>query len=163
MQLAKKEGATSASVGGQFALSLQGMRRRSSRRAIVVGMAGVAAAAMSAAVVVACGGRPREVPVASLSSKPAAERAFEAVRDAWERYDQVHDDWNVPPDGGAVVLAGELADDRRESGRLRVQLAGFLATYPDDGLAPVARAYLAFVEMEEGSCRPCPRGARRTW
>jgi hypothetical protein len=114
-------------------------------------MAGVAAAAMSAAVVVACGGRPREVPVASLSSKPAAERAFEAVRDAWERYDQVHDDWNVPPDGGAVVLAGELADDRRESGRLRVQLAGFLATYPDDGLAPVARAYLAFVEMEEGS------------
>ncbi len=114
----------------------------------------VAAAVMAAVLfggAVACGGRSRDVPVASLSSKPAAERAFEAVRDAWERYDQVHDDWNVSPDGGAVVVAAELGEERRESARLRVQLTGFLATFPDDGLAPVARAYLAFVEMEEGS------------
>ena len=103
------------------------------------------------------------MPVASLSGLPSAERAFEAVRDAWERYDQVHDDWHVAvstplADGGVAAFgAGNdggprvSSDDHGESAWLRAQLAAFLARYPDDGLAPVARAYLAFVEMEEGS------------
>ena len=102
------------------------------------------------------------MPVASLSSSPPAERAFEAVRDAWERYDQVHDDWRLavasgPVDGGleggvgiAASAAADLAETNGESDRLRAQLGSFLATYPADGLAPVARAYLAFVEMEQG-------------
>jgi hypothetical protein len=120
------------------------MRRSSSRRTGAGALVTLAALAA-----LACGGSSRDVPVASLSSSPRAERAFEAVRDAWERYDQVHDDLRfavptAPVDGG-------VADSHAATDRLRAQLSSFLATYPDDGLSPVARAYLAFVEMEEGS------------
>ena len=127
------------------------MRRPSSRRAGAGARVTLAAVAGVVAVgaALACGVSTRDVPVASLSSSPRAERAFEAVRDAWERYDQVHDDLRLavtsgPTDGGMV-------DSHAESDRLRAQLNAFLATYPDDGLSPVARAYLAFVEMEEGN------------
>ena len=107
--------------------------------------------------VLACGG-PREVPVASLSESTDAERAFDGVRDAWERYDQVHDDWHAvagpsPGDGGApgLTVGAAAADSHGEGARLRRLLDSFLAAFPGDGLAPVARAYLAFVEMEQAS------------
>lgn len=61
-------------------------------------------------------------PVASLASRPEAARAFQPLREAWE---------------------GRRLD--------KEQLQSFLRRFPDDGLAPLVKVYLAFVHLEAGA------------
>ena len=71
---------------------------------------------------VACGrGTKAQDPVPSLARKPEAVRAFAPIRDDWEQR-------------------------RLERGRI----VSFLRRFPDDGLAPLARVYLAFALLEAG-------------
>jgi hypothetical protein len=73
---------------------------------------------------VACGGGASEPrPVASLGSSTMAARAFARIRDEWSR----------PTDAGHETL-------RRE-------IEAFVAAFPSDGLAPLARVYLALSRM----------------
>jgi hypothetical protein len=72
----------------------------------------------------ACGGgRPEPRPVASLGSSTKAALAFERIRDEWTR----------STDAGREVV--------------RRDLESFAAVFPNDGLAPLARVYLALSWM----------------
>jgi hypothetical protein len=72
----------------------------------------------------ACGGGTAEpLPVASLASSTAAGVGFERIRDEWDR----------------------ATDDDRES--LRRDLTAFIDQFPKDGVAPLARVYLALSWM----------------
>lgn len=62
----------------------------------------------------------------SLASSPDAAAAFEAIRERWKKAE------------GAAPAA------------LALLLEGFLARFPNDGLVPLARVYLAIVEMQQG-------------
>ncbi len=64
-------------------------------------------------------------PVATLASTPQAAAAFESVRDAWSDADHT------------------------PAPELRAKVVRFLAAYPNDGLAPLARIGLAFAAMRE--------------
>ncbi len=71
------------------------------------------------------GGQGREPPpVASLAASRTAQQTFRAIRQDW--------------------ATGPKAD----KAQLEAQLRSFLATFPDDGDAPLARAYLAFVLLD---------------
>jgi hypothetical protein len=77
--------------------------------------------------VVACGaggGFAGRAPVATLASSPQAKAAFEVVRSEW-------------------------ADRGRTPADLRVTVDGFLARYPNDGLAPLARVFLALIALRQ--------------
>lgn len=75
----------------------------------------------------ACGGSVNgPVPVPALASSPAAADFFAGLRDAWRKPDL------VPP---AV---------------LRASIETFLRRWPNDGLAPLARVYLALVALDLG-------------
>ena len=79
-------------------------------------------AALPAGGLVACGrGGRQTAPVPSLASKPEAVRAFAPLREDWEQR-------------------------RLDRGRI----VSFLRRFPDDGLAPLARVYLAFALLEAG-------------
>lgn len=65
-------------------------------------------------------------PVPALASSPQAEGAFEMIREGW----------------------GE--PDRMSTEALGQRLENFLATYPNDGLVPLAHVYLALLAMDRG-------------
>ncbi|MGH7270639.1 MAG: hypothetical protein ACREJ3_09430, partial [Polyangiaceae bacterium] len=91
-------------------------RTRASTAAILLGIGIV-----SLAPTTGCGGHgPMAKPTAALASSPQAAAAFDAVREAWKTM-------NVRP----------------SSPDLRPMLRGFLARFPHDGLAPLARVALA--------------------
>ncbi|HEY8040133.1 MAG TPA: hypothetical protein VIF15_10085 [Polyangiaceae bacterium] len=71
------------------------------------------------------GGSSGPTPVPSLASSPGSAQAFEAVREGWRDRDEV----NVA--------------------ELRSRIERFLASWPGDGLVPLARVYLALVAMEQ--------------
>jgi hypothetical protein len=78
-------------------------------------------------VVGACaGGSSGPRPVPTLASSASAATAFEAIREAWR-----------DPD-----LTSPAA--------LRARIEQFIAQYPDDGLVPLARVYLALVALDRG-------------
>jgi hypothetical protein len=71
---------------------------------------------------VACGrGARQATPIASLASRPEAARAFGPLHDQWEQR-------RLDP----------------------AQLAAFVRRFPDDGLVPLVRVYLAFALLEAG-------------
>ena len=78
----------------------------------------------------ACSGRRVEKPVASFASTNDSGAAFNRIRDAW-----VASSRDVDAGGYRIDLHGELD--------------AFIAKYPDDGLTPVARVYLALLLMED--------------
>ena len=82
-------------------------------------------AALALVWVIACGasgGFAGPAPVASLSSSPQAKAAFEAIR-------------------------GAFTDRDRKPADLRLALEAFLARFAHDGLAPLARVFLALVAL----------------
>lgn len=82
----------------------------------------VLSAGASAPALSACARTGKEpAPVASLAVKPEAAKAFGPLRDSW-------------------------AERRLDRG----QLAAFLRRFQDDGLAPLAKVYLAFALLEAG-------------
>jgi hypothetical protein len=84
-------------------------------------------AGLSCAAVQACGGGSGDArPVASLAATTDATKAFAAIQKAWD------------------------AADGSAPGALRPKLEAFVATYPKDGRAALARAYLAFEHMDVG-------------
>jgi hypothetical protein len=96
--------------------------RSSSDRARAVG------AGLALVWVVACGaggGFAGPSPVASLASSPQAKTAFEAIRSAW-------------------------TDRDRSPADLRVAVDTFLLRFPHDGLAPLARVFLALTALRQG-------------
>lgn len=74
----------------------------------------------------ACGGASSGTPVPSLASTPAAGAFFNGLRGAWREPDRV------------------------SSKVVRAEIETFLRTWPDDGLAPLARVMLALVALEQG-------------
>ncbi len=87
-------------------------------RAIAVALVGGGALAVACA-----GGAAEPRPVASLGSSTAAGRTFDGIRDEWSR----------------------STDADREN--LRRDLEAFIRAFPADGLAPLARDYLALSWM----------------
>jgi hypothetical protein len=86
----------------------------------------VAAAAVSALVGAgACSGSTEPKPTPLLASSAASGAAFDAIRDAWRSSERVNP---------AV---------------LREAIDSFLARFPGDGLAPMARVYLALLAMKQ--------------
>jgi hypothetical protein len=84
-------------------------------------------AGLSCAAGQACGGGSGDArPVASLAATPEATQAFAAIQRAWD------------------------AADGTTPGALRPKLEAFVATYPKDGRAALARAYLAFEQTDVG-------------
>ncbi len=84
----------------------------------------IALALSGATLAFGCGGGVTEPrPVASLASSTMAALAFERIRDEWRR----------------------STDSSREA--LRRELGAFVAGFPGDGLAPLARVYLALSWM----------------
>jgi hypothetical protein len=89
-------------------------------------LAAIAVAAGATAGVVACASSSTEPrPTPALASSPAAGAAFEAIREAWRTPDKVN------------VAA------------LRASIESFLVRFPNDGLAPLARVFLALVAMKQ--------------
>jgi hypothetical protein len=87
----------------------------------------VAAAAIALAGAGACaGGASESTPVPTLPSSPRAARAFDEIREAWGKPEHV------------TVAA------------LRQLLEHFIARFPNDGLIPLARVYLALALMQQG-------------
>ena len=80
------------------------------------------------AIVGGCGGRGGgdTAPVASLASSRGAQEAFRPLK---QRF---------------------VTSDRAGRGRLEPNLTWFVATYPDDGLAPLARLYLGLIAVDRG-------------
>lgn len=84
-------------------------------------------AGLSCAAAQACtGGSGEARPVASLAATPEATKAFASIQKAWD------------------------AADGSTPGALRPQLEAFLATYPKDGRAALAGAYLVFEQTDAG-------------
>ncbi len=84
-------------------------------------------AGLSCAASAACGGGGSEArPVASLATSPAATKAFASIQRAFD------------------------AADGSTPGALRLKLEAFLAEFPKDGRAQLARAYLALEHTDVG-------------
>jgi hypothetical protein len=99
-----------------------GRRGRSLRRGALV----LATSAAALAAIYACGRPSDSMPEASFAKTTPAGNEFALIRAAW--VDPAH--------VSRPVVQG--------------MLVRFLSRYPDDGLAPVAHAYLAFVLLDAG-------------
>jgi hypothetical protein len=85
----------------------------------------VAAAAALIAVGACAGGASGPKPVPALASSPQAAAAFKQIREAWDE------------------------PDRTSPAALRELLESFLPRFPNDGLVPLARVYLALLAMQQ--------------
>ena len=82
-------------------------------------------------VLAACsGGGVEQRPVASLATTADATVAFDGIREAWEN------------------------NEKRRGPLLRPLIEGFLGRYPRDGRAPMVRAYMTFLWMDEDNWVP---------